>query len=269
MQELTPDATSGNSAPLVDNSIDAFLKEVEKPTTPAPGTTIPSEPAPAYEIPAMPPPGPAPEPPRKPDEPMFKQEEPEPERQEQAPPKHSADYKRKMVRSLLLGEDFATSRICGIVGGTDEYAQFMYTEEDLNTILDLLEPYYDMIIAKVPGWLPLIVVYGGFKTQQIMRAAKVHKTNKANSAARTDPNVANKVANAFKAQEEKPRTNFKINKKGEYIYDRYGKYLKVDEPKELANIADIDRILDSNKVSDVQAAFNLSDDYLRAKGIEL
>lgn len=248
--------------------MDAFMQEIGKPTTPAIGTTLPQGPEPQYYIPPEAPPPPPEEAQRNPDEPMFRREDAELPKEEQPAPQLSLDKKRKQVRALLLGEDFATSRICGIVAGTDQYGLFKYSEDDINTLLDLLEPYYDMILDKIPGWIPLIMVWGGLKTQQIMAASKMYKVNKANAAARTDKTVLEKVANAANGEGEKERTNFKITKRGEYQHDRYGRYLKLDEPKEKAELRDIERILESNKVSIVKEAFNLSDADLKAYGIE-
>jgi|GEM_PF-6577983 len=263
---LTPEAKPGTS-------IEDFMQEVQTPTTAAPGTTLPTEPPPVYHIPNEPPPSPEPAQERPTDEPMFRRGDGEQEQGDEpiqgGKPPRSNDYKAKVIRGLITAEEFITARICAISVGSEEISLFKYSEDDKETLQILLEPFEEWILDKCPAILPVIMVYGGLKTDQIWKAVKEYKRQKANAAARLDKTVQQKVNNAAAAEGQKPRTNFKINKKGEYIYDRYGKYLKADEVKELAHIADLDRILESNKPSDVKAAFNLTDEQLAEKGIEV
>lgn len=260
-----------------DNSVDTFLNEVSKPTTPALGTNpTPDIPIPTYyDIPkATPPPAPPQDSVNGNGEPNFIfgddiETDTETATPGEQPKKQSSEYMDTVLRGIITAEEFATSRICAIVAGTDDATPFKYQEEDKQVLLTLLEPFRDIIADKCPAALPLFLVYGGLKTDQAFRASKMRKTRLANEAAKQSPEVAEKVAKAAAGESAKERTNFKINAKGEYLNDRYGKYLKVGEPRELAEIKDIERILEVNKVSDVQKAFDLSDDYLRSKGVEL
>ncbi len=263
----TPQIPNGS-----DNSVDTFLNEVAKPTTPALGTNpMPNIPIPTYtDIPkATPPPVPAQEPVNGNGEPNFIFTDDDTEQGTESaipgeqPKKQSSEYMDTVLRGIITAEEFATSRICAIVAGTDDATPFKYQEEDKQVLLTLLEPFRDIIADKCPAALPLFLVYGGLKTDQAFRASKMRKTRLANEAAKQSPEVAEKVAKAAAGEGAKERTNFKINAKGEYLNDRYGKYLKVGEPRELAEIKDIDRILEANKVSDVQKAFNLSDEDLK------
>lgn len=267
---LLPDNNTVTGA----TSIDAFLTEVAQPTNIAPGTVAPTEPPPVYYIPAEPPPSPEPAQPRNPEEPIFKPEDTQADKDEQTDNdteqvSESYDKQRKKVRWLFTGLDVVESNILAFVALTDDKKQFRNSESDTEDLLDTLTAYYDRILSLIPAWIPFVMVFFGLQFDKVRRAIKLRRTAKANAAAKNNPALVNKVQAAAATEDEKPRTNFKINKKGEYIYDRYGKYLKADEPRELADIADIDRILESNKPSDVQAAFNLTDEQMKQKGVDI
>jgi hypothetical protein len=247
-----------------------FLKEVETPTIPAPGTEAPKGPVPDYAIPQAPP-EPAPTVHREPDQPIFSKESDSSTEAaaEKEAPKRSPDYKSKVVRGLITAEGFISAQICGIASGADDIKGFQYTPDQVDMLQVMLEPFEELILEKCPAALPLLLVYGGIKVDQIRKAVAMRKTVKANAAARTDTSIYEKVANVATAQQEKPRKNFKISKNGEYRYDRFGNYVKAEEPKEKASIDDIERILECNKPSDVKAAFNLSDEWFAERGIDL
>lgn len=263
-----------NNTVVGATSIDAFLNEVAQPTNIAPGTVAPTEPPPVYNIPATPPPSPEPVTPRNPDEPYFKPEDTQADKDDQPdndaePVTESYDKQRKKVRWLLTGLDVVEANILAFVAMTDDKKQFRDSDNDTEDLLDTLTAYYDRILSVIPAWIPFIMVFFGLQFDKVRRAIKLRRTAKANAAAKNNPALVNKVQAAAATEGDKPRTNFKINKKGEYIYDRYGKYLKADEPRELADIADIDRILESNKPSDVQAAFGLTDEQMKQHGIDI
>ncbi len=253
-----------------DNSIDSFINEVKAPTTPALGTNPASEPvAPVYENP-IPSAAPPPPPPRNPDDPIFRSddlEETEPETKQ--PVSRSEAYENTVIRGLIVAEEYLSSRICAIAAGTSDPKPFTYTEDDKDTIQVLLEPFKPWLLAKCPAAVPLLLVYGGIKTDQIMKARKIAKTIKENEAARTSPAVVEKIKEAAAGQENKPRTRWTINKKGEYTYDRFGRYVSVGEEKELASIADLEQIVGANKLSIVMEAFKISEADIKARGIEI
>lgn len=257
------------SVNTTDNSIDSFINEVKAPTTPALGTSPASEPPPPkYESP-IPEAAPPPPPPRNPEEPMFRSDDLDEPQPEAKPATRSEAYENTVIRGLIVAEEYLSSRICAIAAGTSDPKPFTYTEDDKDTIQVLLEPFKPWLLAKCPAAVPLLLVYGGIKTDQIMKARKIAKTIKENEAARNNPAVVEKIKEAAAGQENKPRTRWTINKKGEYTYDRYGRYVPAGEEKELASINDLEQLVGANKLSIVMEAFNISEADIKARGIEI
>lgn len=250
------------TAPPPPKNIDEFLNEVNNPTTPALDSPITNTPPPVYDDILKQAPPPPPPPSGEPDF-IFSQEDTAPGASPSGgePEKKVSDtYAKKVLGGIIAAEEFATSRICAIVANTTEVDMFKYSPDDKETLLVLMEPFEEWIIDKCPAALPLFLVYAGLKTDQVMKARKIGKIIKANAAARTDNKVKDKVATAEATADLKERTRFTINKKGEYLYDRYGQYVKQGEEKELAHINDLQRILEANKPSVVKEAFNLTDE---------
>jgi len=189
-----------------------------------------------------------------------------------AKPKRSAEYQDKVIRGFIDGEEYLTSRITAAVAGTDDPKQFMYSEDDKNTLQVLIEPFKDFIIDKCPAALPLFLVYGGLKTDQVMKARKVYKTNQANKAGKQDAGTMGKVATAIKDKGE--RTNFVLYKDGFYRNSPSGIYVGRDDKDKLEkpSIKDIEKILaaKANRHPDLLcAAFDITEADFSRLGIVL
>ena len=187
-------------------------------------------------------------------------------------PKRSAEYQDKVIRGFIDGEEYLTSRVTAAVVGTDDPKQFMYSEDDKNTLQVLIEPFKDFIIDKCPAALPLFLVYAGLKTDQVMKASKVYKTNKANKAGKADAGTMRKVAETIKEKGE--RTNFVLYKDGYYRNSPSGQYISRDDKDKLEkpSLADIEKILaaKANRHADLLcAAFDITEADFSRLGIVL
>lgn len=237
--------------PTTDTSADSFLKEVAQPTIaavdnggfapPPPGNApVKEEPAPNTYVP----PADA--------QPIFEKPQTDATAPGKDAPKEkplSADYKDMLLRQLVKIENNVSATLCAIASGNmDDAGMFKSGDEDINDLIEALEPYKDSISNVVPTWLPALMIYGAIKTKQIGKAVTAHKTNKANKQAAGDTETVQKVARAYSAQSNSPRSNFRLYADGFYATDRTGAYLKrTDEDhvkmREKPNIADLDKIL--------------------------
>jgi hypothetical protein len=220
--------------------------------------------APAFNPPppgGAPPSGPQYTPPDEQAKPFFDQEdagEEETEAEQPREKKLSDNYQDKVIRGLIVIEDKLTASLAAIAAGQEDTTPFQSSDQDKDDLQELLEPFKDWIIDKVPHWLPLISAYGLVKTKQIMKARKAAKTNKANKAASNDPDTVNKVASA--AARNGNRSNwllyidgyYRNDAKGKYINDRKNNADKLERP----SIKDLDNILNvpSNRRRDLLAA---------------
>lgn len=275
--------TDSSSLPqATDNSTDTFLEEVSRPTIPAMDTVAPVT-APFYSLggddipPPPPPPGNVYTPPPG-SAPIFDMDDTEQEEEPgnaPAQPKRSADYQNKVIRGFIDGEEFMTSRILAAVAGTEDPTPFKYSEDDKNTLQTLMEPFNEWIMDKCPAALPLLLVYGGIKTDQIMKARKLFKTNQANKAAKSNPGTMQTVASSI--EEKGERTNFVLFSDGYYRNSPGGEYIKRKDPDaatrlEKPHIKDLQKILEvkaNNHADLLCAAFNWTEEDFNKKGIQL
>lgn len=176
-----------------------------------------------------------------------------------------------MVGFYIGLEEDGTALLCCKLTKTKDPSLFRYSDRQKEFLRIALEPYKDWLVEALPAWLPLMLIYGGLKADQIMTAVEQYNIQKTNTAAKNNPQKMQQFAQqaASKAEKEE-RTNFKLYNDGYYANYPTGGYVKRDSPdKEKPSFTDIDKIMDANPLKLVLKAFDMTEEELRAKGVTI
>lgn len=269
-RELKPDTA-------LDDSMQSFIAEVKQPTMQALDTPQGNtQPPPQYRsLDSRQQSGadkqPEEQPAKDPNEPWVKKDDLDEDEtgnnQEQAPPQpgpiYSEEYKDKTLRFYLEMEEKASAWIAAQIACTEDKTLFMYSDKSREMMVTVLEPYKEMIVSALPAWVPILIVYGGIKTEQMVRAVAMRKqSKKADSTAGTE---TNNYATNLKGT----RTNFKLNKSLKYYhYDRNGLYVKANDLKERPLLEHIKEIFEANGAEMTCKALNVTEQYLKEQGLQ-
>lgn len=171
----------------------------------------------------------------------------------------SAAWKDSLVKGLISMENYFSAQGMAAIAGHDSTDPFRASDEEMKELFIAAEPFKDWIAEKCPRGLPLLLIYGGIKTNQVRKAFKFRKVNRANAAAKQDPEAMKTVATSGKNE---VRTNFKLYGKT-YRNSPSGTYIKredtdrLNQPDMLPQMKDIAAICDANSMADVMKCFDL------------
>lgn len=225
-----------------------FIKHFQEESTPAIDT-----PAPAVEeadpLPSTDPPRgngfPFPEPKPEDKRPLFVS----PEQDEEVPgttapvkPKEPKDERERKTESLMKARDFLQSRLLAYAvarGGSPK--DYQYDEDMIEDLVKAWSHYFDENDIKVPANLDLLITELYTTGVLVEKAWRDGKVNKRNEAAREEPENRAKIIEL--AAQPVQRSRYNIDAEGYYTYDASGNYLKAGEPKERADLKDLDKIV--------------------------
>lgn len=203
-----------------------------------------------------------------PPEPVFKEDEPAPEKQ---PVKKDMGVK---METFLRVRNSLQSELLAMIAGTRTPEKYMLDDEQLNLLAEAYAPYADSITGMLPPWVMILAIEAITTGKKIVMAFDDRKQSLRNAKVANGQMKASVQPQATVIDISRPRTRWKIRTsgpyKGSYREDRFGKYMKQDEPGEmvdLGNANDMKEVIFSNGWQTVKGVFNLPDDWREKNNI--